>query len=171
MPKARPSRLQIVSIQNVRFASAGAPSYFETLTFPLENCNSDPGQKRRFRVGGVHISLFHAIFSSKFSIVFDHLKHEMLIFHGFFDISGFQNLSFPNARFVYAKRSFWSNTLKTSSVFCLFSKGQIGALASTACTFSKTTLSPRRNAHFQCHNRYFFKTALSPRRRAHFACA
>jgi hypothetical protein len=30
-------------------------------------------------------------------------------------------------------------------------------------------LSPRRNAHYRCHNRHFVKTALSPRRREHFA--
>jgi hypothetical protein len=91
--------------------------------------------------------------------------------HWFYDISPFLKFSFPNARFVYAKRSFWSKTLNTSSVVCLFSKGQNGALASTACTFSKTMLSPLRNAHFRCHNRHVFKTALSPRRRAHFACS
>ncbi len=172
MPKARPRRLQNSSFQNVCFATAGAPFCVETITFPPENCNSDPGQKRRVRVGGVHMSLFHDICSFSFSILFDHLKHEMLIFPLFlFHISGFHNLSFPNARLVYAKRSFWSKTLKTSSVVCLFSKGQNGALASTACTFSKTTLSPLRNAHFRCRNRHFFKTALSPRRRAHFACS
>ena len=87
----------------------------------------------------------------------------------FFHISTFQNFHVPNARFVYAKRSFWSKTLKTSSVFCLFSKGQNGALASTACTFSKTTLSPLRSANIWCRNRFFGTTALSPRRCAHFA--
>jgi hypothetical protein len=96
----------------------------------------------------------------------------MLIFHCcFFFISGFQNFSFLNARFVCAKCSVWSKTLKSSYVFCLFSKGQNGALASTACTFSNMMLSPRRNAHVRCHNRHFFKTALSPRRHAHFACS
>jgi hypothetical protein len=61
----------------------------------------------------------------------------MLIFSSFFNISGFQHFSFPNARFVYAQRSFWSKASKTSSVFCLLSKGQNGALAPTVCTFSK----------------------------------
>jgi hypothetical protein len=171
MPKARPWRLQNSSAQNVHFAAAGAPFCFQTIIFPSEKCNSDPGRKRRFRVGGVHISHFHVFFLIAVLILFDHIQHEMLICHCFFVISGFQNLAFPNARFVYAKLSFWSNTLKTSKVCCVFSKGQNGALASAACTFSNTTLSPRRNANFRCHNRHFFKTALSPRRRAHFACS
>ena len=171
MPKACPRHLQNSSFQNLRFASAGAPFCFKTITFLSENCNSDPGRKRRLRVGCVHISLLHVIFAFSFFDLFDHLQHEMLFFHWCFDISGFQNFSFPNARFVYAKPSFWSKALNTSSVFCVFSKGQSGALAPTACTFSKTTLTPRRNAYFRCHNRHFFITALSPRRRAHFACS
>jgi hypothetical protein len=92
----------------------------------------------------------------------------MMIFLCLFDISGLHNFAFPNARFVYAKRSFWSKASKASSVVCLFSKGKNGALVPTACTFSNMALSPRRNAHFRCHNRHFFKTVLSFRRRAQF---
>jgi hypothetical protein len=69
-----------LSVQNVRFASAGAPFCGETLTFAPENCNSDPGQKRWFRVRGVHISHFHVILLISFSIFLEHFKHEMLIF-------------------------------------------------------------------------------------------
>jgi hypothetical protein len=65
-------------------------------------------------VGDVHMSNFHVSLFFSCSILFDHLQDEMLICDWFFDISGFQNLYFPNARFVNAKSSCWSKTSKTS---------------------------------------------------------
>jgi hypothetical protein len=46
------------SLENVPFASAGAPFCFKTFNFLLVFQHFAPGQKRRFQVGGVHILKF-----------------------------------------------------------------------------------------------------------------
>jgi hypothetical protein len=55
MPKPSQVHLVNTSLQNVHFASAGAPCCTQTFNVPLVFGHLDPVQKWRFRVEGVHV--------------------------------------------------------------------------------------------------------------------
>jgi hypothetical protein len=114
-------RVASSSFHNLRFASAGAPVCFNTITFLSVHYEFEL-VKSRFRVGRMQTSHFHVSVVVSFSF-FERLKHEMFIVHGFVVISGFHNFACQNARLVYGRLNVAPN-FKHLISFVLVLKGR-----------------------------------------------